>query len=206
LPEFWDDVGEMDFLSGIGPDKECLLGEAGYEFMIESKKLDLAVHPWTTRDEMEFVSPEFESAEEELRFLYCKRGISGMFTENVDLGIKVGVRGCDDFDVEDDALREHISKIDQNNHGKSDGNEILEDICRGKSKHKNISRGVGFLASGVAVGFFMSIIAGKLLRFRYEGRRMAVLRNMETRVRRGNMRGMQTISTVSDDDYDDEVI
>jgi len=96
---FWYNVGELEsIVTGVGPNKACLVGESGYEFMIQAKKHNVAVHAWTTREEVDFlISSDFATAEEELRYLYCHVGINGIFTENVDLGVRVGVRGCDDF-------------------------------------------------------------------------------------------------------------
>ena len=123
---FWYEVGKLNTLvSGVGPNKNCLLGESGYEFMIQAKKHRLAVHPWTTREEVDYLEPQFSTAEEELRYLYCHVGIHGIFTENVDLGVRVGMRGCDDFEAPIDLW----NKIRE--YGKLKGmNETLEsDVC-----------------------------------------------------------------------------
>eukprot|EP00957_Ditylum_brightwellii_P188896 14378918-Ditylum_brightwellii.AAC.1 len=68
---FWFEVVEAR-VNGIGPDKACLLTDhasLGRDFM-ETARLEhrLAVHPWTERMELSFVTPNhgFATAEDEL--------------------------------------------------------------------------------------------------------------------------------------------
>eukprot|EP00551_Chaetoceros_affinis_P010046 CAMPEP_0203670904 /NCGR_PEP_ID=MMETSP0090-20130426/6861_1 /ASSEMBLY_ACC=CAM_ASM_001088 /TAXON_ID=426623 /ORGANISM="Chaetoceros affinis, Strain CCMP159" /LENGTH=537 /DNA_ID=CAMNT_0050535881 /DNA_START=38 /DNA_END=1651 /DNA_ORIENTATION=+ len=112
--DFWQDVKNLHpIVSGIGPNKECLVGESGEEFMSQARDNQLAVHAWTTREEVDFVMDGFSTAEEELRFLYCHVGIDGIFTESVDLGVRVGVRGCDDFNLPIELWSSYIAKYEE---------------------------------------------------------------------------------------------
>jgi glycerophosphoryl diester phosphodiesterase len=203
---FWDEVGRMNFLSGIGPDKECLLGEEGYQFSVESKKLNLAVHPWTTRDELEFVNPEFSSAQDELRYLYCERGISGMFTENVDLAIKVGLLGCDDFSMEQEIIHDGMSRSEDKDDERLNSTITLsKESCNRKKGGDSILIALGSVATGLMMGLLISIFSLKKLRSPKRGGNIcSTLPCTENRIQRGKMKGMQTLSTVSDDDDDDD--
>lgn len=193
MQTFWYEVGKLGFLSGVGPDKECLLGEGGYEFMIESQKFDLAVHPWTSRAEVDFVDSSYATAEDELRWLYCKRGISGMFTENVDLGIIVGMRGCDDYMTAEELLEEDITEIEEEDEG-GVGGAISKEICSESGNGNAALQNFGYLASGIAIGVLTSFFFAKMF-----GARRGQMRGMQTR---GQMRGMQTLSTVDSNDSD----
>lgn len=152
---FWFGAASMSFLSGIGPDKECLKGAAGKSFMIESKKFDLAVHAWTTREDAVQQLIHGENAEEELRFLYCKVGINGIFTENVDLGVKVGVRGCDDFLTAEEVLKEDIQDLEEQGTADINGT-VSKEICREIENSSNnlvsiITSGLTGLTVGVLI-------------------------------------------------------
>ena len=115
--EFWFDVAKYH-VSGIGPDKMCLLpseqdvSENKYSMIERAKKEakewvakahseKLAVHPWTVRLEMESqkqsggVPSMFDSAEEEIRYYYCHLNVDGIFTENIAIAQIVGNERCD---------------------------------------------------------------------------------------------------------------
>ena len=125
-PDLWQTIASLD-IAGVGPDKICLLEDEmhsyaarlmplGREFMSMAKKYDLAVHPWTERLETEFLFDfnKFQSAEDELRYLYCELGIDGIFAENVDVAVRVGARGCDDFNLSgvQDSTNEDLSTFE----------------------------------------------------------------------------------------------
>ena len=116
--EFWFDVAKYH-VSGIGPDKMCLLPseqdvdenkhslierakKEAREWIAKAHSEKLAVHPWTVRLEMESqgqsggVPSMFSSAEEEIRYYYCDLKIDGIFTENIAIAQIVGNEGCDD--------------------------------------------------------------------------------------------------------------
>ncbi len=111
--DFWQDVKSLQpMVVGVGPNKECVVGESGEEFMSKAREYQMAVHAWTTREEVDFIMDGFSTAEEELRYLYCHVGIDGIFTESVDLGVKVGVRGCDDFNLPVDLWKKYIAEYE----------------------------------------------------------------------------------------------
>ena len=114
---FWFDVAKYH-VSGIGPDKSCLLpsesdvNENKYnnierakkearEWVAKAHSEKLAVHPWTIRLEMESkgqaggVPSMFSSAEEEIRYYYCELKVDGIFTENIAIAQIVGNEGCE---------------------------------------------------------------------------------------------------------------
>ncbi|KAL7482829.1 hypothetical protein ACHAW6_008487 [Cyclotella cf. meneghiniana] len=114
--DFWSNV-EKYHISGIGPDKSCLLpsesdvNQSKYSNIEQAKKEakewvtkahseKLAVHPWTIRIEMERqgqaggVPPMFASVEEEIRYYYCELSVDAIFTENIAAALTVGSAGC----------------------------------------------------------------------------------------------------------------
>eukprot|EP00814_Leptocylindrus_danicus_P003863 CAMPEP_0116008018 /NCGR_PEP_ID=MMETSP0321-20121206/2621_1 /TAXON_ID=163516 /ORGANISM="Leptocylindrus danicus var. danicus, Strain B650" /LENGTH=478 /DNA_ID=CAMNT_0003476777 /DNA_START=120 /DNA_END=1556 /DNA_ORIENTATION=- len=94
-PQFFFHVSSYKFLDGLGPDKDCLFqGGDGRGFIQKAHEYKLAVHPWTSRLETEFVDDRFATIEEELEYLYCDIGIDGMFIENVDVGTRIASAGC----------------------------------------------------------------------------------------------------------------
>jgi glycerophosphoryl diester phosphodiesterase len=205
MPTFWYDVGRLGFLSGVGPDKECLLGDGGQEFMIKSKTFDLAVHPWTTRAEVVFVDSSYATAEDELRWLYCIRGINGMFTENVDLGIIAGIRGCDDFMTAEELFEEDITEVEEKVGGGLNGT-ISKKICGEGENGNGALRTFGSIATGIAIGILMSFFFS----WKFGGGRKgnddipSSGISMKT-IHRGKMKGMQTLST-ADSDPEMEII
>ncbi|KAL3795894.1 hypothetical protein HJC23_002165 [Cyclotella cryptica] len=115
--DFWSYVATYH-ISGIGPDKSCLLpsesdvNEHKYsnierakkeakEWVTKAHSEKIAVHPWTIRMEMESqgqaggVPSLFSSVEEEIRHYYCELSIDGIFTENIAAALIVGSAGCD---------------------------------------------------------------------------------------------------------------
>ena len=199
---FWYEVGRLGFLAGVGPDKECLLGEGGYEFMIESKKFDLAVHSWTTRAEVDFVDSSHATAEDELRWLYCKREITGMFTENVDLGVIAGVRGCDDYMTAEELLKEDITEIEEKVGGDVNGT-ISKEICSEGEIGNSALRTFASITIGIAIGMLISLFCVQT----FSGGRK---RNDESNspsvprktIQRGRMKGMQTLPRADSDDME----
>jgi glycerophosphoryl diester phosphodiesterase len=191
-PMFWYDVEKMNILSGVGPDKKCILDDGGYEFMIDAKKLNIAVHPWVTRGESEFVTPGFKTAEEELRYMYCKRGIHGIFTENVNLGIEAGYRGCDDYKTAEELLKEDIIEIEEEDSGQTNGT-ISKEIC---SQHGEDIPLLSYFAS-ILFGLVIGILGSMIL--------PNCRKSNQDKINHGKMKGMQTVST-DDVDVDMEII
>ncbi len=208
---FWFDVGRMGFLSGIGPDKICILDEGGHEFMIQSKKLNLAVHPWAMRAEMGFVSPQFRTAEEELRYLYCKREINGIFTENVNLGVEAGFRGCDDYMTAEELLEEDINELEEREGGRINGT-VSKEICRNQNESNSVLMFTTTIISGVAIGSFLTFIFRSKLGKNHTDheRRDSVEPQISTSTKKtihhGNMKGMQALPTIDSDEMDMEII
>jgi hypothetical protein len=116
--DFWFKVSEMG-LEGIGPDKKCLLGDTNTkqssskatteleqvlvdsrsrDFLRRAEEHELAIHPWTERLEVEFISDQFSTAYDELTYLFCHLNVHGMFAENVDLALRVASIPCDEKD------------------------------------------------------------------------------------------------------------
>ncbi|GFH61796.1 hypothetical protein CTEN210_18272 [Chaetoceros tenuissimus] len=156
LPDFWSRVDKLGFLSGIGPDKKCVISEtAGKEFINQAQKLNLAVHPYTSREEIEFVTSQFASAEDELRWLYCSRGITGMFVESLDLGVKIGTRGCEDF--------QEMQEQKDSTEMKKEGNDkhkhatLSQESCS-QHNNKNVTtmKSATWIMIGTCLGLWMS--------------------------------------------------
>ena len=112
--KFWFEMDDSwrDFLSGVGPDKECLYYN-WREFMDRAFKLDLAVHPWTERPELEFVGGEeniagFDSELAETRHLFCDVGVHGVLTEDVGKSVMAANTPCPEkvtHDSKDDSIK-----------------------------------------------------------------------------------------------------
>ena len=98
-----------------------------------------------------FNSSRFDSAEDELRYMYCELGIHGIFAENVDMAVRVGLRGCDDFRKPIDLIEDEI-KIEE-----EEGNKIGAKLC--PPSEDDYSGYIGFACA--VLGMF----AGSLLTF-----------------------------------------
>lgn len=88
---FWSNLNGVyrDIVDGLGPNKNCLDLLQGPNFMERAAKLDLVVHPWTTRPEQEFrLSPEMESEFDELFYLLCDLRVHGVFSESVATAVR----------------------------------------------------------------------------------------------------------------------
>ena len=117
--KFWYDISKLR-ISGVGPDKSCLLPSSNdiksnnevaihrakvkaREWVAKAHSERLAVHPWTVRLEIESdthvggVPHIFASAEEELKYYFCELKIDGVFSENVALAEIVAAEGCDGY-------------------------------------------------------------------------------------------------------------
>jgi len=153
-PELWYDIRELQ-ISGIGPEKSCLLeGNEGEEkqFMISAKQHNLAVHPWTERLENEFTdTSRYNSAEDELRYMYCELGIHGIFAENVDMAVRVGLRGCDDFRKPIELIKEEI-EIEEKNGDPEDKKKI----CATAESTDTANIGLACALLGAFAGAFVS--------------------------------------------------
>jgi len=151
-PTFWFDIAGLQ-ISGIGVEKDCLLdtasGAMGRQFMISAEEHNLAIHPWTERLEDEFVvdTDRYGSAEDELRFLYCELGVHGIFAENVDLAVRVGMRGCDDFKDVSELIRDEI-KIEE----EMGDTEMTKKICPHFESDDSMSIGLACMMLGMFAG------------------------------------------------------
>jgi len=153
-PEFWYNIRELQ-ISGIGPEKACLVeGNKGEEkqFMISAKQHKLAVHPWTERLENEYIDNSiFDSAEDELRYMYCELGIHGIFAENVDMAVRVGLRGCDDFRKPIELIKEEI-EIEEKNGDPEDKKKI----CATAENDDTANIGLACALLGIFAGAMIS--------------------------------------------------
>jgi len=137
---FWFEVAKLP-ISGIGPDKRCLLPSAkdmtynttsaitrakrvAKEWVAKAHSERLAVHPWTVRLEIESehlaggVPALFRSAEEELKFYYCELNIDAIFSENIAMALVVGAEGCGEYlSVEKTPQVGYSSSCDQEGFG-----------------------------------------------------------------------------------------
>lgn len=148
LPMFWFDVSKLPFLSGLGPDKLCLEGDKALDFMTEARKLGLAVHPYTSRAESEFFDTSvYSTARDEVEMLYCHTGIDGMFIENVDVGVEVGLTGCDRYDPVDELI-DNLILFEE---GQGLDGTIAKKVCS-VSSSGNFFQQVLIALSGLAMG------------------------------------------------------
>ena len=107
--EYWYQMDKWTtFLTGIAPDKECLMpgSSAGGEdendkwvnYMDRAKEYELAVHPWTERPEFKFVDDPFTTLQEEMEHLICIVGVDGLFVEDITAARVLFEKGCPDDD------------------------------------------------------------------------------------------------------------
>ena len=101
--QFWFRLSQVN-PDAISAHKKCLVSNdenkriSAEEFMTRSTENEIAVHVRVQSPELEKIeNDDFANAEEELRHLFCVMNIHGVFAENVDLAVRVGLRGCDDF-------------------------------------------------------------------------------------------------------------
>ena len=196
LPGFWYEVGKLGFISGVGPDKKCVIQEtAGKEFMIEAKKFNLAVHPYTAREEIEFVTSQFASAEEELRWMYCSRGITGMFTESSDLGVRIGTRGCEDFETAEEILKEDITEMEKEDNDKQINVTISEDLCSQFDNKDDTMKSAALMMIGTCVGLLMGLFFSKKGHSTNRGLQQ---KESSKTIHLGKMKGMKKLPTNDD--------
>jgi len=152
---FWVNIGEewRSFLSGIGCDKACLLGRAATTtstaedesslqnkresaaFVEKAEQFGLVLHPWTERPELEYVSEAFADNYEELQYLMCNvQGVHGVFTESVDVALRVA---CTEGDKDDTKKNSAASKIDD------------ENVCYNGSSAKSFFLSISFFCIGI---------------------------------------------------------
>ena len=156
---FWYNVGGMK-IAGIGPHKGCLLDGEGKDFMATAGTHNLAVHPWTERMEKEYIvqpsstSKNFTTAEEELRYLYCEIGIHGIFAENVDMAVRVGVRGCEDFKTAEELLQDEIKIAEEEGKNSTMTKRLCEEMEEGITPGLVVSTGIAGLIVGSIFSFY----------------------------------------------------
>jgi glycerophosphoryl diester phosphodiesterase len=125
--QFWFDFGNSDIngvngtgvdlrslVSGIGPDKLCLLDkERGQAVMDKAHQYGLEIHPWTSRPEFSTLSGngdgsssesgsaaasasaiKLDSSMQELAHLFCECRAGGVFAEAVATAVQVAALGC----------------------------------------------------------------------------------------------------------------
>jgi len=79
--------------------------------------------------------------------MYCELGIHGIFAENVDMAVRVGMRGCDDFRKPSDIIEEQI-KIEDENGDIDDKSKI----CPPSKDDGELSFGTACLLMGCFIG------------------------------------------------------
>jgi hypothetical protein len=71
--------------------------------MERATELDLVVHPWTERPELEYVggstsTSQFDTVLDEMRYLVCTVKVQGLFSESVQMAVMAANMGCDEED------------------------------------------------------------------------------------------------------------
>jgi glycerophosphoryl diester phosphodiesterase len=108
--QFWfrqvGDTPVRDLVSAIGCHKACLVPPGSqkgstYAYTVTHLKAEeygLQLHAWTERPEYRHVvrePPRFDSAWEEMRFLFCDVGIQAVFAEAVGMAVTAATVPCD---------------------------------------------------------------------------------------------------------------
>lgn len=130
----------------------------GKDFMFRAEEHKLVIHAWTQKYEISSVSisENFYSSEDELRYLYCVLGINGIVSDTVDISIRVGIRGCDDFKTPEEFIKDEI-EIEEEIGEDVDNSTIAKRICQ--SAEKVPPGNVGVVA-GVMSGIFGLVVGG----------------------------------------------
>jgi len=106
----WFSLGEeyRSSIRGLGPDKKCCLDPLrGRAFVERARKLDLVLHPYTVRPELEYVMdyrtepepeitsvPIFGNQLDELLYLFCEVQVDGVFSESVSPAVQAANMDC----------------------------------------------------------------------------------------------------------------
>ena len=144
---FWFQVQDhwREFLAGIGPNKMCLTPPTRHwrDFMDRAEMLDLAVHPWAERPELEFFlandennsnekpseesSLEFPTVLDEMIYLFCTVGVHGIFSESIDAAVLANSLPCPDETMSTTApsSSKNNSKFTGETKCKETGNDVL---------------------------------------------------------------------------------
>jgi glycerophosphoryl diester phosphodiesterase len=163
---FWFRVEERyrNILSGIGPDKKCL-GYRWREFMQRATKSGLAVHPWTARPELEFLSEPsstgtlpFANVLEELQYFLCVVGVHGIFSESVDAAVLASTLPC--------------PPTATGGNKRSKGGGVCENFCSESTAHTQFFVGFTSFVMGIIIALLvMYVVQGIKLRPLRSGRR-----------------------------------
>lgn len=170
--QFWFRVREIN-PAAISTDKRCLVSNdeskriSAEEFMTRSRENEIVVHVRVQSPELENIENDaFANAEEELRHLFCIMNIHGVFAENVDLAVRVGSRGCDDFrefvNVGDNTIVEetldgkkgNLENITKDNEGVKPNYDAVN-LCQAEQNSSStqiVLVGIGFAFLGLLVG------------------------------------------------------
>jgi glycerophosphoryl diester phosphodiesterase len=186
---FWFEVGDAwrNVISGVGPNKDCLYSSTeGREFMEKAMEFKLVVHPWTERPELDNLSTapipdmsmgetgaksptavHFDSAMDELRYLFCTVKIHGIFTESVDLAVLAAHMGC----PSDDNGGEFSNPAED-----PSGSCSHSSSCYETDKEANLYVGLASFVMGVFLSTIVSLCVGRRQHNRRagEGRRHIV--------------------------------
>jgi glycerophosphoryl diester phosphodiesterase len=185
---FWFQVDDTwrDFLSGLGPDKECLL-QNWREFMEHAAKLGLVVHPWTERPELEYIGGDtsafsFESVLDELTFLFCTVGVHGVFSESVEVAVLAASIACPE--ASENSAPTTILPEGRDPHPDS-GNTL----CYETDEEANLYVGLASFTLGV----FLTVVIGLFVNKRQQRRERRPIQ-------------IPTVETTDDDDDDHEML
>ena len=182
---FWYKMDDSyrEFLSGIGPDKRCLMKKRWREFMERAAKLSLAVHPWTERPELDYLgdvsaAPIFGTVLDEILYLFCTVGVHGIFTESVEMAVVATRTPCPD------KANEPLEV--QRDHGCS-GTSSHADIVNNISDNKLYVAMASFIM-GAVLSFVVGLIASRRI----------------SRPRRARQIRVPTTDTMHDEDPDQD--
>jgi hypothetical protein len=163
--EFWVKVGnEWDgFLSGIGCDKNCLMGEQGKVFATKAQEFKLVLHPWTERPEQSFLMPGFESALQETLYLMCSPGVEGVFTESVSTAVLAAELGCEGSET----ISPTLAPVKDSKDHPQDGDHTSEGLCYESTSEETFYTSLASFVMGAFLASCISIWLHRKRRRRY---------------------------------------
>jgi hypothetical protein len=187
---FWFQVDDTwrDFLSGLGPDKECLF-QNWRVFMEHATKSGLVVHPWTERPELEYIGGggddtsafSFESVLDELTFLFCTVGVHGVFSESVQVAVLAASIACPENSENSAPTTTILPEGGGDPH--PDGGNTL---CYETDEDANLYIGL----ASFTLGMFLTVVLGLFVNKRQQRRERRPIQ-------------IPTVETTDDDDDDD---
>jgi hypothetical protein len=157
--------------------------------MEHAAKLNLALHPWIERPELEYIfnicgdttTPTFESVLDEIVYLFCIVGVHGIFSESVEMAVLAANMPCPDKANQPTG---NLPEGEDSNANRDSGNSP----CYETDKEANLYLGLASFTMGV----FLSVLVGLFVTKRHQRQEIRQMR-------------ISTVETTNDELNDDDM-